>query len=41
MPLQKIFLPDEVKQHRLTMAKHILHHEPHGDDVGWWLRNVV
>ena len=40
-PLQNIFLPDDIKQQRLAMAKHILRQEPHGDDAGWWLRNVV
>ena len=40
-PLQKIFLPDDVKQHRVSMARHILLQEQRGDDAAWWLRNVV
>ena len=42
-PLQKIFLSDDVKAQRLSMARHILCEKPHGheDNAGWWLRNVV
>ena len=42
-PLQKVFLSEEVKAHRLSMARHILQTMPHGNEsnAGWWLRNVV
>ena len=40
-PLQKMFLPDDIKDHRLTMSRYILEHTLHGEDPSWWLRNVV
>ena len=36
--LQKVFLPDEVKQHRVAMAKTLLEQRP---EPSWWMRNVV
>ena len=36
--LQKVFLPDSVKAHRLKMAKHILQHGP---AEAWWAQHVV
>ena len=40
-PLQKIFLPDDVKLHRKNMSSTILHVEQYGNEPGWWLRNIV
>ena len=40
-PLQKIFLPDDVKLHRKSMSSTILHVEQYGNEPGWWLRNIV
>ena len=36
--LQKVFLPDDVKQHRLSMAKLLLEQHP---QPSWWMRHVV
>ena len=36
--LQKVFLPEPVKQHRLAMAKHILRY---GQAPQWWSQHVV
>ena len=41
MPLQKVFLPADVKAHRLAMCRQILEAEAHGSDAAWWSRNVV
>ena len=40
-PLQKRFLPDDIKQHRLRMADTMLNRMDHVRDASWWLRNVV
>jgi hypothetical protein len=40
-PLQKIFLPEDVKVHRKSTTWEILNVQAHGNDHGWWLRNVV
>ena len=40
-PLQKRFLPDDIKQHRLRMADSMLNRMYHVRDARWWLRNVV
>ena len=37
-PLQKIFLPDAVKQHRLTMSERLLKECP---DPAWWANHVL
>ena len=37
-PLQKTYLPQGVKQHRLTMAKHLLRRGP---SAAWWAQHVV
>ena len=37
-PLQKVFLPDAVKAHRLRMASHLL---AEGRDAAWFSRHVV
>ena len=37
-PLQKVFLPDAVKAHRLRMANHLL---AEGRDAAWFSRHVV
>ena len=37
-PLQKVFIPDDVKGRRLAMAQHILRQERSGQ---WWFRQVV
>lgn len=39
-PLQKRYIPDEVKAHRLKMASQILESE-YGESVAWWSRNVL
>ena len=39
-PLQKVMLPDPLKEHRCSMATHILENMACGDDVAWWARNV-
>ena len=41
LPLQRFFLPDAAKAHRLAMARRILDVQDHGDSVQWWARNVV
>ena len=41
LPLQKNFLPDDIKEHRLAMVRAILQTQEHGDSVSWWARNVV
>ena len=38
LPLQKTFLSDSVKQHRLAMAKYLLRHGP---SANWWAQHVV
>ena len=38
LPLQKVFLPDSVKAHRLTMAKHLLESGP---TAAWWKQHIV
>ena len=40
-PLQRRFLPEDTKEHRLTMTNHILEQEEHGDSVQWWAQNVL
>ena len=40
-PLQKRFLPEDIKQHRLRMANTMLDRMDHVWDASWWLRNVV
>ena len=37
-PLQKVFLSDDVKQHRVAMAEHLLHAGP---SAAWWAQHVV
>ena len=37
-PLQKVFLPTAVKQHRLTMASRLLRRGP---SAAWWAQHVV
>ena len=36
--LQKVFIPDDVKRRRLTMAQHILHQD---HSYQWWFQQVV
>ena len=36
--LQKVFLPDSIKEHRLIMAKYLLRHVP---SASWWAQHVV
>lgn len=38
IPLQKVFLPDSVKEHRLRMARYL---SRYGQASGWWSREVV
>ena len=40
-PLQKTFLPDDVKDQRYNMCRYILENADNGDSVQWWARNVV
>jgi hypothetical protein len=37
-PLQKVFLPPSVKEHRLAMARHLL---KQGPSSAWWANHVV
>ena len=39
-PLQKVFLPDKVKEHRVRMVDEI-EALPNSSDAGWWYRYVV
>ena len=39
-PLQKRYLPADVREHRLAMARHIMESDG-GDSVAWWSRNVL
>jgi hypothetical protein len=40
-PLQKRFLPDDIKTHRSSMIRNIQDVQEHGQNVAWWARNVV
>ena len=40
-PLQKTFLPDDVKEHRCNMCRYILENADNGDSVQWWARYVL
>ena len=40
-PLQKIALPDDVKEHRLTMSRNIYHTQDYGSSASWWPQNGV
>jgi hypothetical protein len=41
LALQKNMLPEDIKEHRFVMSRHITEVRDHGTNVHWWARNVV